>query len=118
MPVATVSSDIAGFFLAIAFAESIAFRVKPPRLAILLVALVLHDLRSVRDLDHGAEACGEQLVEGRARRRHLDPGRRIRGVREFENIAHQRDAALAVGYDRDLLFLQLRDGLDLLAGRG
>ena len=33
MPVATVSSEIAGYFLAIAFAESIAFRVKPPRLA-------------------------------------------------------------------------------------
>ena len=33
IPVATVSSDIAGYFLAIAFAELIAFRVKPPRLA-------------------------------------------------------------------------------------
>ena len=106
---------MAGYFLAIAFAESIAFRVKPPRLAILLVALVLHDLRGVRDLDHGAEARGEQLVEGRARRRHLDPGRRIRGVGEFENIAYQRDAALAVGHDRDLLFLQLGNGFDLLA---
>ncbi len=30
IPVATVSSEIAGYFLAIAFAESIAFRVKPP----------------------------------------------------------------------------------------
>ena len=33
MPVATVSSEMAGYFRAIAFAESIAFRVKPPRLA-------------------------------------------------------------------------------------
>ena len=33
MPVATVSSEMAGFFRAIAFAESIAFRVKPPRRA-------------------------------------------------------------------------------------
>lgn len=33
MPVATVSSETAGFFLAIAFAELIAFRVKPPRRA-------------------------------------------------------------------------------------
>ena len=33
MPVATVSSETAGFFLAIDFAASIAFRAKPPRLA-------------------------------------------------------------------------------------
>ena len=33
MPVATVSSETAGFFRAIDFAESIAFRAKPPRLA-------------------------------------------------------------------------------------
>jgi hypothetical protein len=33
MPVATVSSEMAGFFRAIDFAESIAFRAKPPRLA-------------------------------------------------------------------------------------
>ena len=43
----------------------------------------------MRDLDHGAEARGEQLVEGRARRRHLDPRRRIRVVGEFEDVADE-----------------------------
>ena len=78
-------------------------------LGVLLVALVLHDLRGMRDRDHGAEARGEQLVEGRTRRRHLDPRGRVRGVGEFENIADEGDAALAVGEDGDLLFLQVGD---------
>ena len=81
----------------------------------LLVALVFHDVRGMRDLDHGAEARGEQSVEGRAGRGHLDPCRRVRGVREFENIAYQGDAALAVGDHSDFLLLQVRNGLDLLA---
>ena len=80
-----------------------------------LVALVFDDVRGMRDLDHGAEARGEQLLEGRAGRGHLDAPCAIRGVREFENIAYQRDAAIAVGDDRDLLFLQFGNRLDLLA---
>ena len=81
----------------------------------LLVALVLHDLRGMRDLDHGAEARGEQLVEGRAGRRHLDPRPPRPGCPRVREYCGPGDAALAVGDDRDLLFLQVRDGLDLLA---
>ena len=81
----------------------------------LLVALVLDDPRGVRDRDHGAEARGKQFVEGRTRRRHLHPRGRVGVFGEFENIADQRDAVLVVGDDRDLLFLQVGDRLDLLA---
>ncbi len=106
---------MAGFFLAIDFAEIDSVQGEAAAPGERLVVLVLDDVRGVRDLDHGAEARCEQLFEGCAGRGHLDAGRRVRGVRELENIAYQRDAALAVGDDRDLLFLQFGNRLDLLA---
>ena len=82
---------------------------------ILLVALVLQDSRGMRDRNHGTEARREQLLEGRARRGHLDPRSSVRAFGEFENGANECDAALALGQYGDLLFLQVRNALDLLA---
>ena len=63
IPVVIVSSERAGYFRVIAFAESIAFRVKLPRLAFAR-SPVLHGPRGMDDRNHGAEARCEQLFEG------------------------------------------------------
>ena len=84
----------------------------------LCIALVLYDLRGVRNGDRRAVAARrEQLLECRIRRRHLDPRTAIGAIGNFEDAAHEPGAVVAVGQNGNLLFLQLRKRLDFLAAR-
>jgi len=120
MPFANVSSEIAGFRLASAFASSMAFRVKAPRLAYCFIALVVHDRRGVRNCDRRAisRPMRNSLSNGEFGRRQLDRGKRPSELSEISRILRTNAAfVVAVGQNRDLLFLQLRKRLDLLVGR-
>ena len=82
---------------------------------ILFVAPVLHDRRGVRDGDDSAVAARrEQFVERRIRRRQSGPATGLGAVGDFEQIADERRAVVAVGQNRDLLFLQSASDLIFL----
>ncbi len=87
-------------------------------LGILFIALVVHDRRGVRNRDRRAIAARrEQFVERRIRRRQLDRGSGVGVIGNFQHFADERRVVVAVGQNRDLLFLQLRKRLDLFVGR-
>ena len=82
-----------------AFDSLISFRVNPPRLAFCSIALVPQHPGGRRNGDHRAIAARrQQFIEGRIRRRHLEPRSGGGIVGDFEQRADQGRAAVGVGH--------------------
>ena len=116
MPVATVSSDIAGYFLGNRFRRIDRIQGEAAAPGILLVALVLHDPRSVRV----STTAPSPAATARRRSRPAAPSGPASsppGCRRVREYWYQRNPALAVGYDRDLSFFNSAIDSDLLAVR-
>ena len=114
MPAASVSSVKPEFLLTSAFVSLIAFRVKPPRLAYCSKLLSRMHPRGRRNGDHRAIAARrQQLVEGRIRRRQLQPRSGVGIVGNFEQAADEGRAAVGVSHNGNLLLLQLGQRFDL-----